>query len=126
MKRYLMLLLLFAPINARLWVYNLTPYYIKFVAETTIGDEVIDKIKPRYARWVKDPQFAFAFYKKYHIYRINNDGSTTLLLEKEVNEGGNRKIEIKFNGKSETIYIAQDSLEARIPEKWAAQELSFF
>ena len=120
-KLIFLLLIIVTTVQARLWVNNRSGYNIKFIAETTIGDEVID-IRAGYANFLKDAKYAFAFYKKYKIFIKNSDGSEKLVLEKDVSEGGNRFIEVGRT-RSGNVYIAKDYLELSPVHTWGYQIL---
>jgi len=118
MKKYLIILLLgVASTQAHVWVHNKSNYYIKFVADTSVGEESI-RISHGYADFVGDIQFSVAWYNKFRIYYIDANGNLRQVFSKNVSEGGNRKIVVKDNGSPDSIYIAEDILEARIPATW--------
>lgn len=82
-----------------------------------MGEESI-KVSPGYADFAGDGKFSIAWYTKFEIYYIDANGNQRLVFSKNVSEGGNRKIVVKDNGSPDSIYIAEDILEARISSSW--------
>lgn len=115
MKKFLLVMLcVIAYTQTHVWVHNKSKYYIKFVANS---GEVL-KLSPGYADFVGDFKYTFPTYSEFTIDVIDPQGAERQVFKKRVGEGGNRKIVVKDNGSPDTIYIAEDILETRLPSSW--------